>query len=402
MQEEYIEVTQITWFEKLGSSCLGAFFALLAFLFSFYVLFWNEGRVNLAEIAKTAIDISAFSVATSIDAHAQGKLISVTGVDTSNAPLGDGLFLLPGKYILVDRTVEMYAWDETENTHREKHVGGSETRTTTYTYSSEWTNRPENSSSFRDSANHQNPPKAFPDQLYKVPSFHFGRYTLDLSSLTQVLNHRNSCVQGSTTIAGVDVNLPEAGGMGINLPEAGHLQLTPQNSRVSGGAIRMPDYLFKGRGSPDHPNVGDLRVCYTVLLAGQGVTAFGKLDGTQIVPYVHQNTQIQRLIPGTRITAIALLGREEALWRWVFRVGGWLLMWMGLAFMGTPVAAFLDVIPWVGDVAEGMALAGSAITTLILSIITILVSSLVHHPVALAVALCFTIGVLLILPRARR
>src|SRR5262245_13566385 len=40
-------------------------------------------------------------------------LVSVTGtIETDAAGLGDGEYLAPGAYLLLERTVEMYAWEK--------------------------------------------------------------------------------------------------------------------------------------------------------------------------------------------------------------------------------------------------------------------------------------------------
>jgi Transmembrane protein 43 len=346
----------------------------MAVLLAICLLFWNEGRVNVTAVAKTATDVAAIAR----PEDAQGKFVSVTGAAIANTPLGDGLFLLPGNYVMVDRTVEMYAWEQ------EKHTDSDDK--TTYTYDAVWTNSPADSSNFHHSANHQNPPKAIPDQLFAVPSVQIDRYTLPLSGLNQVSNHRRSCVSGAKSYSLIE-------GVGVTLPESGSVQLTPQNSQVTGTAIRTPDYIFQGSGRPQNPDIGDLRVCYTVLPVGETVTAFGQLAHTQIQPYFHRKQPIHRLIAGTRPIAIALLGLEELLWRWLLRLFGFGLMWWGLYAMGAPVVAFLHVMPWVADITKVTMIVGSLALTLGLSTITILIAWLVYYPLLLFSGLAVVIGI---------
>jgi Transmembrane protein 43 len=390
LRDQYTEVTQVSWGEKLQSSCLGSIFALIAFVLSFYLLFWNEGRVNLAQLAKTASDISTLA-----PADRQGQLVTVTGAATAKTLLGDGLFLRPGPYVLIDRTVEMYAWREDKQTRREKHVGGSETEVTTYTYSSAWTDQPGNSSQFGQVENHQNPPKALADELYQVPSIQIGRYSLDLQNLRHVSNHYTSCQNDSVRYTLIE-------GVGVNMPKLGLLPLQSQNTQVSGQAVRRGDYIFQGTGTPDQPRIGDVRVCYRVLPTAQIVTALGQLTQAQITPYLHRTTPVHRLIPGTRAAAIALLGDEEMLWRWALRGMGFALMWWSLTQIGAPLVALFDVLPWLGWIAESATSVGSLIAAFMLSSATILVSSFVHHPIVLASVLGMSLGILWLLGRFRR
>jgi len=118
---------------------------IILFVASFFVLYWNEGRVYLSQVAQKAVEI----VATANNPAAEGKLVSVTGTVTSSELLGDNLYLQPGKYLAASRNVEMFAWKENSSTKKKKKVGGSETITTTYSYSKGWVNNPEKSNSFK-------------------------------------------------------------------------------------------------------------------------------------------------------------------------------------------------------------------------------------------------------------
>ncbi len=391
MRDEYQEIREVSWFEKIGSSCLGAILGVLLFLASFVLLVWNEGKLNVAAMAQSSVDISAIATPTA----QQNQFVSITDKITTTTPLGDDRFLLPGPYVVVDRVVEMYAWDEERKTERQKHLGGSETEITRYTYQSRWTPNPENSSDFKYPQNHQNPPKAIPDQLFKVPTARVGRYTLDMPSFTRVSERRSSCQDpGSVAEWGY--------GGTIHLPPGGNLSLGAQNSRVDGKAQRTPNYIFQGTGTPQTPNIGDIRVCYGVLPTNTTVTVFGQLNQTQILPYIARQTPVYRVIPGTRAAAIAALKSEHTIWTWVFRAGGFLMMWFGLMLMGSPLSAFLDVIPWLGDVAEGITFISSFITAFVLSTVTILTAMLLQHPFALLLAISTTIAALLLLRRWRQ
>jgi hypothetical protein len=391
MHAEYQEVRHVSWLEKLGSSCLGAILGVLLFFGSFVLLVWNEGKLNLATVAQSAVDISSVANAPA----AQGKLVSVSDRVTATTPLGDDQFLLPGNYVAIDRTVEMYAWDEQQKTERRKELGGSEKEITTYTYESRWRNSPEDSSTFKYSQNHRNPPKTIPDQLFKVSEARVGSYRLEMDRFERVNNRRSSCEGTGTTL--------EWGHGGIlSLPSNGAVNLNTQNSRIRGGAQRLERYIFQGSGTPQTPNIGDLRICYSGLPVNTPVTVFGQLDQTQISPYVYRQTPIYRLLPGSREEAIATLTQEHTLWTWIFRAGGFLMMWFGLMLVGSPLSAFVDVLPWVGSIAEQLTLVSSFVTAFVLSTVTILAAMLFHHPVALALAISVTLGTLFLIRQFKK
>lgn len=389
MQEQYHDVRQVGWLDKASTSCLGVLLGLLLFLGSFVLLVWNEGKLNLATVAQSSVDITAIAN----PATAQSQLVSVTDRITATTPLGDDRFLVPGPYVVVDRTVEMYAWDEQQKTERRRQLGGSETEVTTYTYESRWTSNPENSTNFKYAQNHRNPPKSIPDQLFKVPAAQVGQYRLDMQAFNRVGARRSSCES--------DGSIAEWGHGGtLSLPQSGYLQLSDRNSRVSNGAWRTDRYIFQGTGSPQAPKIGDVRVCYRVLPVNTVVTVFGKLEQQQITPYLYRQTPVYRLLPGTRAAAIATLQDEHTLWTWIFRAGGFLMMWFGLMLMGSPLSVVLDVIPFLGSLASGFMFVSSLITALILSSVTILVAMSLQHPIAWLLAIGVAVGVLVL--RRRR
>lgn len=137
----------------MGSSIKGILIGLVMFIVSFGVLYRNEGRVNVANIAKTAVEIDATVLAeTGVD----GQLISTTNVLKSEEKLGD-TFLKVGDYIAFHRVVEMFAWEENTRSSSDENLGGSETTETTYTYDKVWTDSPENSTDFKYPDEHRNP-----------------------------------------------------------------------------------------------------------------------------------------------------------------------------------------------------------------------------------------------------
>lgn len=390
MREQY-EVQSTSWSDRFTTAYGAILLGILLFLSAFVLLVWNEGRLNLATAAQSAVDLSTIADSSG----AQAKLVSVTGQITATTLLGDDRFLLPGKYVVADRTVQMYAWHEERETERNKRLDGSETQTTTYTYEARWNSSPEKSADFKYSQNHRNPPKAIPDQLFKVSEARIGKYTLDMDGFSRVSERRASC-DGTGTIS-------EWGEGGtINLPEIGYMKLTAQNSRVSGSAVRTDDYIFQGTGSPQTPHIGDIRVCYTVLPVNTTVTVFGQLNHNQITPYLNGQTPVYRLIPGTRAAAIAFLKKEHNFWIWIFRFAGFLMMWFGLMLTGSPFSALTTVIPVVGSFIEKFFIASSFVTAFVLSTMTILIAMLLHHAIALLLAVGVAAGTLALLRRCKR
>lgn len=175
MSDIFEEVTTTGWLQRIFNSIIGVGIGIILFVASFFVLFLNEGRTNFADVARDAIVLSTQPHPSDI-----GKLVSVTAAVSSKRSLGDNLFLRPGKYIAMERVVEMYAWEEKKRTETKRNLGGSETKRTIYTYRKVWARNPDNSNSFKQKAGHRNPNKAIPDLVAKVPQARLSSYQIAL------------------------------------------------------------------------------------------------------------------------------------------------------------------------------------------------------------------------------
>ena len=171
-------VTTKSYGKRLMESFGGVIVGIVLFFGSFAVLYNNEGRVDLSEVAVNAVAASAEEVSTELD----GQFVYVTGTVSSEEQVGDYLFLNEGDYLAVNRTVEMYSWVETSSEQTESNMGGSETTTTTYDYHEEWRDFVPDSSSFYDTY-YSNPAKMYESESFKVSSASIGVYDLDFDNL---------------------------------------------------------------------------------------------------------------------------------------------------------------------------------------------------------------------------
>ena len=94
------------------------------------------------------------------------------------------MFLKPADYLAVSRSVEMYSWIEKSESKSSTNTGGSETTSTTYSYSTSWTSSPGSSSNFKDPAGHTNPEMTIKSDSFHVQSAKVGAYEVsDMSKL---------------------------------------------------------------------------------------------------------------------------------------------------------------------------------------------------------------------------
>jgi hypothetical protein len=371
MANKITEVTTRSWGGKIMDSIKGVVFGIVLFLAAFVVLWINEGRTDMSKVAmKETVPVDAAV----LDVTNEGKPVSVTGMLTSYETIGDPEFLNPGKYLVLTRNVEMYAWVENSESKTEKNVGGSETTTTTYTYAQEWTSNPADSSTFKDPAGHTNPPMPYQDQTFYVNTASVGVYPVDVKSLS--LPGESEVVLNTSSVN------PKYSGM------------------VNGNYIFVKPGGYGYYGSNTAPTVGDVRIHYTALASDVNVTVFGQLQGGQIVPYIYKGEdRLYHARTGTREEAIATLSQEHKTVGWILRLVGFLMMWIGLTMCFAPINAVLDVLPFLGNVGRGLISIVMFIVALGLSIATIIVSMIAHNPIALIITIVILIGVVFLIGR---
>jgi len=329
MADQYVEVSKKSWGSNILDSFVGLLVGILIFLVSFWVLWTNEGSVDLAQIAKQSIPISVRVVGNA----ANGKFVSLSGKLTTEDKVSDSQYGQNGDYLVLNRKVEMFAWVEKAKSETKDEMGGGSATKTTYTYAKGWTAAPKETSDFKYPEGHENPAPAVQNESFIAKTAKIGEYSVDPRT----------------------IELPSS------KPLAGQ-------------------YRFAGRGSLPSPQVGDVRISYSALENNFNVTAFGKLDGGDLVPYYFTaDKSLYRAVRGSRDSALAALAAEHKAAVWTIRIVGFLMMWLGLFLFFGPLNAVLKVFPFLGTAGRWLSGAVTFPVALALSAVTILISLIAHN-----------------------
>ena len=181
------KVTRVSWFDRLKNSVLGIGAGIVLIIGMIALLWWNEGRAvqtqrSLSEGSGLVVSLPISSV----DPAQEGQLVHLTGALSTDQMLSDDTFLVTAQGVRLVRNVEMYQWIETSTTERQQNLGGSETRTTTYSYALGWADRQQDSSKFQDAAAHQNPPMSHTGSTFRLESAELGAFTVGRNVLDRV------------------------------------------------------------------------------------------------------------------------------------------------------------------------------------------------------------------------
>ena len=370
-EDSYTEVTEQSWFSRIGGAFKGIIFGLLLFVAAFVLLFWNEGRaVKTYKTLKEGSGAVVSVPADRIDPANQGKLVHVTGKAVTEATLADPVFRVSANALMLRREVEMYQWQEHSKSEERKKLGGGTETVTTYSYSKEWSGHAINSSSFKKSG-HENPgsmPYQHTEQLAQPVTL--GAFTLPASLVGKI---------GGAQQLPVNNNMP--------LPK-----------ELEGRAQRQDGGFYIG-DNPASPQIGDVRIRFEIV-PQQDISVVAEQSGSTFTPYQTKAGGTVELLQEGIKTAAAMFEKaqhDNAILTWILRAVGFFLMFFGLSMMLKVFSVLADVLPFIGNLVGAGTGIISFLIAAVLSLLTIAVAWIVFRPllgiglIAAAAVLAFLI-----------
>ena len=372
------ETTTEGWGSRLGSSIKGVLVGGLMFLAGFPLLFWNEG--NAVKTAR-AIDegegacISLESNA-AVDQEMNGKLVHMSGKADTKDVLTDDEFGVTVTAIHLQRSVEMYQWIEESTTKEKKKVGGSVERTTTYTYKKDWMPTAIDSSGFKE-AGHDNPGSIeFPSDEKYAANVTFGAFRLSDKQIKMIHSAQNYAFPTDFVCKVARV---QRQGSTIYVPNAETRNNEKNNRNVVG-----------------QPRIGDMRVNFRVVYPHE-ISIIAKQNGDTFVDYTAKNgKKLNYLADGVEDAAAMFetARTNNAIMTWLIRIGGFLLMFIGLGMVFKPLSVLADVLPILGDIVELGTGIVSGVIAFVCALVTIAVAWIFYRPV-LGILLLVAAGALI-------
>ncbi|QCI63705.1 TMEM43 family protein [Phreatobacter stygius] len=349
----------VGFFQRLMQSLVGILVGIALVGATIWGLFWNEGRAigttrALNEGAAAAISVPAARV----DPANEGRLIHLTGDLRAGAPLADEEFRIRTQAVRLERRVEMYQWKEEQKTESRSNTGGSQTRTTTYTYEQVWSDRSIDSSRFRQRDGHSNPRMPIASRTQVAPNATLGQFRAD----ERVIGLFGRSAERSFALS-AEALQPFTARFG-------------DRARLSDGSVYVGD-------DPQNPRIGDIRIRYSILAEGP-VSVVARQIGSGLTAYVAQNGREVFLgETGTKSAAELFTHAHEAngILTWILRAVALLVMWIGWFLVFRPFVILADIIPILGSaMAAGAGLVALALT-LVVYLPVIALAWFWHRPV---------------------
>lgn len=319
--------TTKSWGSRLGGAIMGVFVGLAMLVGSFYLIFWNEGHgLHTAQSLEQTLEVVITVPASPINPQNNQRVVHFTGLATTDDILTDPLFSVSEKAIVLQRDVEMYQWQQNEDSSTESKLGGSEQQVTTYSYVPTWSSSIIDSSQFKEKEGHQNPASMpVKPKTQTAPVVTVGDFRLPPDIVAQM--------SGATAIDMKDANI-----------EALTTQL--------GKPVRnTEDGLYVGQ-SEESPKVGDMRITMTAILP-QNVSVLAQQIDHTLQPYLAPaGKSVSLLEMGAKSPQLMIQDAlsDNAMMMWVLRGVALFCMVIGLTLIMRPIVILADIVPFFGSI----------------------------------------------------
>lgn len=375
---EFSETTYDSWGGALMDSIKGVLVGGVLFLAAFPVLFMNEGCAvqtfkSLKEGKGAVVKVTKID---SVDKANDQKLVHMTGEATTKDSLTDKEFGIKVTAIRLIRKAEMFQWKEIKETKKKRRK-----KTTTYKYEKVWSDKWIDTSTFKkeyaDKAGvTPNPQMKFKSAGVQAKKVTLGAYTLSKSLVDQI--------DKSEKLAFTQE-------MAAKLPPGYKGQFGRKLKIRDGGLYWSPRTQTGGEAQ-----IGDTRIQWTVVKP-QEVSIISQQTGDTFRPYQTKAGDPLDMLSDGNVSAEMMFKKAEeaAVMRtWLIRLGGFLMMAIGLFMIGGPLVAVVDFLPFLGDLLSvGVALFAGLVAAA-LSLVTIAVAWIFYRPVLGVVLLVVAVGLI--------
>lgn len=308
-----------SWLHTFGAAFVVLMIAIAIFLASFALVLWNENKTveetwRINEGSRMVVSLTSDKP----DSDTNGQLIHMTGKISTKDILSDETFYISTRAVKLARVVEMYQWQEekggSDDADKDKRAAS---------YTKVWSQRPVDSSKFRQQQGHQNPPMPLSSSEYTASNVNVGGFTLADPFILQMNDYQEFPMTPET-----------------------YAQINPE----MGEFVLHGTEFYKGP-NPDAPDIGDMRVRYLIVKPGKEVSVLGMQNVDKIDTYHTDYSSIKLLADG-KVDADTMLRREvnarDVNVVWQLRFGGWFVMMVSIGMALYSFAILKDVLPLVG------------------------------------------------------
>ena len=134
---------------------------------------------------------------------------------------------------------------------------------------------------------------------------------------------------------------------GANLHQWPFCAISPDNC----AAVYGPTNRFYLGENPGDPQIGDLKIVYTVINPSE-ISVVAQQQSGSFSPYETESGSAIDLLEAGLMdvnSMFAFAEKENTFLTWAIRVGGFFVMWMGVSLVFRPLPVLASVLPFLGD-----------------------------------------------------
>lgn len=374
------EKTTVSWFGRLRRSLGGVLVGLLLIVAMVVLLFWNEGRAvttarSLAEGSGLVVSVDAGSV----DPAREGSLVHISGPLQATSDVADPGFAIAASGVKLIRKAEMYQWIETSRSETQTKLGGGEETVTTYTYALGWSDRPHDSTKFRQPDGRANPPMEVQGETFQLQQATLGAFTLGSRVLGMI---------GGAQPLAVTPGQADA----IQVAVGAGMKATVTDGRI---------YLGY---DPREPRLGDYRISYDLVPLGP-VSVIGRQAGGGLEPYQTQAGDLLLMVESGITPAQQMFDdavSANTVLTWIVRIVGLLFLIFGFSMIMGPLGVLGDVVPFIGSIVRMGTGIVAAVLGVLVGSVTIAIAWFYYRPLTALIILAVGAAVAFAITRIGR
>lgn len=369
----YTEVKTTNYGGRLKESCSGIMAGIIMFIAGTALIWWNEDRTKktadmLDEAQEVCVDVESVKT---VDPALNGSLIHATANAITPDTIADTQFAeVRSNAIRINREVEYYQYVEESHTETKEKVGGTKEEITTYTYKKQWTSSPVNSGDFHDPAYQgKNFVKAqFEDTDVYASTVNFGAYTFTEQMIRSIggakpmdiaisdatladLSMQADPSRSSTRNANEYYNSSSTNAFNNYQGEEGTANVD-NNSSHPYANMSGQGTIYIGRGAAS-PEIGDVKVSFTYVPSDVPVSILAKVNGSSFSSWQAKNKKQLLVVTAGTLSSEEMFQSERDtndLIKWLCRIGGLLLIIMGLRSMFSILGAIFNFLPFLAHI----------------------------------------------------
>jgi len=352
------------------------FLGYLFLIGSIFLLWFNESRAvatarGLEEGQESVIEISSAIV----DEKNEGKLVYVTGVFESSDILFDKDFGIQSNDLKLSRKVEMYQWEEKKGKSQDLLLPDT-IISSEYSYEKTWSTELISSSNFKHKKHFENP-SSIPLNSYATSATNvkMGAFNIPQTLLDKIEN---------------EVSLS--------------LQNTPIKNNHNGILVKdaetKEELIYIGNESLDNPQIGDLKVTFSVVQSGI-FSLIAQQTNTTFKPFTTSKETLIELISPGKVSANELFAASQqgnTFLTWVFRIMGIVFMFFGMIKTFEFEHNFASNTPILGNIINQGVFVYGGLLTFVFSSLTIVSAWIIYRPIlAVIVVSTFVVTILFLI-----